>query len=91
MIKYIITWILCILIGIIIGIVVRKKFKLSKKVDRIVFFTLSTGPYIMGILLIYIATNIPLCDLRGYTISISGLGLGWILNSWYFEKKQNKK
>lgn len=88
LIRYIIIWIICILIAMIIGTVIRKKLNVSKKVHDIVLLILGVAN-VIGIVLMY-TTNIPIYDLRGYISSIIGLGLGWILSSYLVKKKNDK-
>jgi len=84
------TWILCSVVGMILGMILRKKFRISKKVDGLIVFLFAAAPLIIGLLLINL-TSISIFDQRVYIPSTCwGLGFGWCISS-LIVKRQDKK
>ena len=91
MIKYIVIWILCTLVGMSIGIIIRKKFCVSKKVHDNIVLMFFLAPLVVGIVLVNLA-NISIYNQRVYIPSICyGLGMGWVLSSSLVKKQNEKK
>lgn len=90
MIKYIIVFVLCSLVGIVIGSVIRKKYYISKKIDDIIVVTLSACILLTGVLFSNF-TNVSYYDQRVYIPSTFwGLSLGWMLSMWLVKKRNVK-
>ena len=77
---YFIIWVLCTLIGMIIGVIIRKKINVSKKVNKIVILIFYIIPLPVYMVLINF-NNISQYDQRAIPVYFFTTGIGWALSS----------
>ena len=88
MVEFILNWFICAVIGTIIGIILRKKFNISKRVNDI-----GSLMFMLFFLVVEVAlsefTKIRLYDIKVYVPStFFGLGFGWLMSSSFTKKKK---
>lgn len=82
MLIYFINFMICVLMGIVIGVIIRKNFNVTKWIDYITVVTLSVLVLVVAVVLNSVK-GISFYNIRIYVPSTCyGLLSGWILCSW---------